>query len=188
VLDELPHGAAWRLVGALDGFEVVYLGRARGEHRWRGHTTALEGGRTYAVRWELDLDERWHTRRVRVANDTVDGRRTVSLTSDGAGEWAVDGAPAPHLAGLVDVDLEASACTNALPVRRLALPTGEVTSAPAVYVRAVDLAVTRLDQTYRRRDRWSFDYTSAQGTFRAVLRYDADGLVHDYPGIARRVA
>ena len=133
------------------------------------------------------LDDRWHTRSVRVANDTVDGSRTIVLASDGAGEWTVDGRPAPHLAGLVDVDLEASACTNALPVHRLSLPVGEVVAAPAVYVRALDLAVTRLDQTYRRRDAESFDYTSPHGTFRAVLRYDTDGLVHDYPGIARRV-
>jgi uncharacterized protein len=184
---ELPRQAAWRFVGAVDGFEVVHFGREPGGGRWRGQTTALEDGRTYAVRWELELDERWHTRSVRVTNDTVDGSRAVVLTSDGAGEWTVDGRPAPHLAGLVDVDLEASACTNALPVRRLSLPVGVLVEAPAVYVHALDLAVTRLDQTYRRSDEESFDYISRHGTFRAVLRYDSDGLVHDYPGIARRV-
>ena len=85
------------------------------------------------------------------------------------------------------MDLEASACTNTLPVHRLALPVGKETVAAAVYVQALDLAVRRLDQTYRRLDDHRFDYAS-EGDFRAVLTYDAAGLVVDYPGIAKRFA
>lgn len=44
------------------------------------------------------------------------------LISDGQGRWTVDGEPAPQLDGLIDVDPEASACTNTLPVHRLPLP------------------------------------------------------------------
>jgi hypothetical protein len=66
------------------------------------------------------------------------------LRSTGDGRWTVDGRRAPHLDRL-DVDLEASACTNALPIHRLALPPGEVVEAPAAYVRASDLSVIRLD-------------------------------------------
>jgi uncharacterized protein len=109
----------------------------------------------------------------------------VTVASDGEGHWTVDGEPAPHLDGLVDVDLEASACTNTLPVHRLAPATDDVTPAPAVYVRALDLSVVRLDQTYRRLDGHRFAYTS-DGDFSAVLTYDDAGLVVDYPGIARR--
>ena len=180
----MPAFAAWRFVDAVDGFEVVYPGR-RG---LRGCTSAVEDGQAYAVRYEITLDEQWRTREVRVTNDTVDGTRSVALGSDGVGHWTVDGAPAPHLEGLVDVDLEASACTNTLPVHRLVLPHDVVVAAPAVYVRALDLSVTRLDQTYRRRDGGTFDYTSEGGAFQAVLRYDAAGLIVDYPGIAVRSA
>jgi hypothetical protein len=180
----LPAFAAWRFVDAVDGFEVVYPG----PRRLRGCTSAVEDGQPYAVRYDIALDQRWRTREVHVANDTVEGARTTVLTSDGEGRWTVDGEPAPHLDGLVDVDLEASACTNTLPVHRLALPDGEVVAAPAVYVRALDLSVTRLEQTYRRRGARSFDYTSQGGAFRAVLEYDAAGLIVDYPGIAVRFA
>ena len=95
--------------------------------------------------------------------------------------------PAPHLDGLVDVDLEASACTNTLPVHRLLMPVGELVVASAVYVQASDLTVRRLDQTYRRLDDHRFDYAS-EGGFHAELTYDASGLVLDYPGIASRFA
>ena len=181
---DLPVFAAWRFVGAVDGFEVVY---AR-PNRLRGHTSAVEDGRAYAVRYEITLDDHWRTREAHVSSDTVDGPRETVLRSDGEGRWTVDGEPAPHLDGLIDVDLEASACTNTLPIHRLALPPGEVVDAPAAYVRALDLSVTRLDQTYRRLDDRRFDYTSEGGAFRAVLQYDAAGLIVDYPGIAVRFA
>ncbi|MFS0703436.1 putative glycolipid-binding domain-containing protein [Cellulomonas sp. 179-A 9B4 NHS] len=184
MLADLPSMAAWRFVAAVDGFEVVYPS----PRRIRGHTSAVEDGRAYAVDYEIDLDDAWRTREVRVRNDTLDGPRSTVLTSDGAGSWTVDGVAAPHLDGLVDVDLEASACTNTFPVHRLDLPVGEVVAAPAAYVQALDLSVRRLEQTYRRRDARTFDYTSEGGAFRAVLTYDASGLVVDYPGIAVRFA
>jgi hypothetical protein len=183
VLATLPARAAWRFVDAVDGFEVMHPAPGL----LRGHTSALEAGLTYAVRYEIALDDAWRTREARVWSDTVDGPRATVLRSDGAGTWTVDDAPAPHLDGLVDVDLEASACTNTLPVHRLDLPVGQVVAAPAAYVRALDLAVVRLEQTYRRRSGGRFDYTSQGGAFRAVLTYDDAGLVLDYPGIAVRV-
>jgi hypothetical protein len=180
----LPSFAAWRFVGAVDGFEVVYPT----PRRLRGHTSAVEEGRPYAVTYDITLDDRWRTREARISNDTVDGQRSVVLLSDGEGRWTVDGVRAPHLDGLVDVDLEASACTNTLPVHRLPLLPREVVAAPAAYVRALDLSVSRLDQTYRRLGERTFDYTSEGVAFRAVLEYDDAGLVVDYPGIAVRSA
>lgn len=183
MFEPLPPFAAWRFVDAVDGFEVVYPG----PRRLRGHTSAVEDGQAYAVAYEITLDDRWRTREVRVSSDTVAGSRTTVLESDGEGRWTVDGEPADQLRGLVDVDLEASACTNTLPVHRLAMPLGEVTVASAVYVEALDLTVRRLDQTYRRLDDHRFHYTS-EGDFEAVLSYDDAGLVLDYPGIAARFA
>ena len=97
-----------------------------------------------------------------------------------------------QLSGCVDVDLEASACTNALPVNRLKLEVGQAADAPAVYVRARDLQVERLEQRYERLpnagERARYDYIAPRFDFRAVLVYDQFGLVLDYPGIAVRVA
>jgi len=183
MFSELPPYAAWRFVDAVDGFEVMFAEPGR----LRGHTSAVEDGQAYAVGYEITLDDNWRTREVRVSSDTVAGLRSTVLLSEGDGRWTVDGVPAPHLDGLVDVDLEASACTNTLPVHRLPLPVGEDTVASAVYVQALDLAVRRLDQTYRRLDDQRFEYSS-EGGFHAVLTYDASGLVVDYPGIAARFA
>jgi hypothetical protein len=90
----------------------------------------------------------------------------------------------------VDVDLESSAMTNALPVRRLALEPGEGAAAPAVYVPAVGLNVERLEQNYVRTDddgpRQRYDYAAPAFGFSCRLVYDAMGLVLAYPGVAVR--
>ena len=116
----------------------------------------------------------------------------MRLDGDGTGGWRVDGEEAPQLAGCLDVDLEASAFTNALPVHRLGLDVGQRADAPAAYVRALDFRVERLEQSYERlqdRGRQShYDYISPVFDFRAELVYDEFGLVLDYPGIAVRVA
>jgi hypothetical protein len=116
----------------------------------------------------------------------------VWLEGDGSGGWLVDGVVAAQLAGCLDVDLEASAFTNALPVRRLDLGVGERADAPAAYVRAPALGVERLEQSYARLEDDGkgsrYDYAAPDLDFACVLAYDAFGLVLDYPGIAVRVA
>lgn len=182
-MEQLPRFAAWRFVDAVEGFEVVYT--APGE--LRGHTSAVANGKPYAVLYRIRFDEEWRTREVLVSADTVAGALEVKLASDGAGSWTVNDQPRPDLDGLVDIDLEASACTNTFPVHRLHLAAGETVRTPAVYVQALDLIVRRLDQTYRRLDADRFHYTS-EGGFEAVLRCDDNGLIVDYPGIAVRFA
>lgn len=120
------------------------------------------------------------------------GQRTIA--SDGAGHWTIDGAPAPELDGYVDVDLESSSFTNTFPVHRLAAEPGEVAPAPAVYVRADDLRVEQLHQTYERLTAGAdgdgghhrFHDTSPAFDTSCELVYDASGLVLNYPGIAVR--
>jgi hypothetical protein len=53
--------------------------------------------------------------------------------------------------------------TNTLPVHRLDLPAGAQVAAPAAYVRALDLTVERLEQTYSRiADHGAHHRTTAQ--------------------------
>src|SRR4051795_12216792 len=185
----LPRFAGWRHQGARAGSGVVFLARGAGR-RAGGHTAAIEEGEPFAVRYAIELDERWRTRSARVAGQSASGARSLTVESDGAGRWVVDGRAAPELDGCLDVDLESSALTNAFPVHRLALAPGEAADAPAAYVRALGLGVERLEQHYARIDtgaaRRRFDYVAPAYDFSCVLVYDEDGLLLDYPGIATR--
>jgi hypothetical protein len=196
-VDRAEHGlagsAAWRLVDAHDGFEVVFPRRDADRLVLHGHSTGVEAGVAWGVRYAIEASPGWVTRRARVAGHSAAGRHEALLEGDGAGRWRVDGAPAPGLDGCMEVDLEGSALTNAFPVNRLRLRIGEAADAPAAYVRQPDLRVERLEQRYARLDdgeegRRRYEYAAPAFGVTAVLTYDATGLVLDYPGIAVRVA
>jgi uncharacterized protein len=186
---DLPAVAAWRHLGARAGFEVLFPRRESDRYHLDGQASAVED---VEVRYALTLDSNWATRSAHVVGRSALGKHEIRLERDTAGRWLVDGKPRAGLSGCVDVDLEASACTNALPVNRLKLEVGEGADAPAVYVRARDLRVERLEQRYERLpnagERSRYDYIAPGFDFRAVLVYDQFGLVLDYPGIAVRVA
>ena len=186
----LPRSATWLHEDARAGFEVVYFTDVGDGHHIEGWTTAVEDGHTWLVGYEIDMGADWVTRSARVTNRTVDGTRTTVLEGDEYGRWRVDGIPAPQLDGCLDVDLESSAMTNAFPVHRMALAVGASSPAPAAYVRALDLSVGRLEQTYARvpdeDGRQLYDYESPGFDFRCRLTYDEFGLVVSYPGIATR--
>lgn len=189
---ELPRFAAWRHRDAREGFEVAFLRREGDGLRVDGQTTAVEDGVAWAVQYAIAVDARWHTRSALVRGRSVHGSREVALETDGNGGWRVDDTPAPDLEGCLDVDLESSALTNALPVHRLGLGVGDAAEAPAAYVRAPDPGVERLEQRYVRVEddgrRERYDYAAPRFAFTGVLAYDETGLVVDYPGIAARAA
>jgi hypothetical protein len=186
----LPATAAWQHRDARAGFEVAYFQPFGQGTRAEGWTTAVEDAGTWAVEYAVDVDETGATRSGRVRSRSAAGYSLTLLEADGAGRWLVDGAPAPYLNGCLDVDLESSAMTNALPVRRMRLAPGARAAAPAAYVRAIGLAVERLEQTYLRAtdkaSRQRYDYAAPAFGFTCRLIYDESGLVIDYPGIAVR--
>jgi len=186
----LPATAAWEHREARAGFEVTFFQRSGEGCRIAGWTTAVEDGKTWAVEYAIDLDGTGATRSARIRGRSAAGVSSALLQADAAGRWLVDGVPAPHLDGCLDVDLESSAMTNALPVRRMSPAPGARVTAPAAYVRAIGLAVERLEQTYLRApDEGTgrrYDYAAPAFDFACRLSYDESGLVLDYPGIAVR--
>jgi uncharacterized protein len=131
--------------------------------------------------------------------------RTLDLRRSTAGVWGVianeegdldlpsAGGDPLSLTGSLDCDLGLSPVTNLMPVLRHDLLSGggpvELTTA---WVSVPDLGV-RLD-----RQRYAFlragsdhrviRYEATDGTFAADITLDTDGIVIDYPGIARRLS
>jgi uncharacterized protein len=189
----LPPAAAWRHLCAREGFEVVFFHAEPDGYRFEGHSTAVEEGQAWGIRYILSVDANWRTRSAHIFGHSILGKHELRLEGDGSGGWRVNQGPAPpEVAGCLDVDLEASAFTNALPVHRLRLSVGQRADAPALYVRALDLSVERLDQTYARLkddgDHSRYHYTGPRFNYEDQLIYDSSGLVLDYPDLAVRVA
>src|SRR5215471_20514079 len=109
---DLPAMAAWHHRGARSGFEVVFVRRAGGRHQLDGYSTAVQEGEAWGIRYAVTLDDGWLTRSAHIVGQSVSASQEVRLETDGSRVWQVDGAAAPQLNGCLDVDLEASACTN----------------------------------------------------------------------------
>lgn len=186
-----PHCLAWRHVAARDGFEVAFVRIEERAVSVRGHTAAVECGKAWTIHYDIELDDRWRTRSAYVTSESANGLESAAVVADGDGRWIVNGRHVPGLDGTLDLDLESSALTNAFPVRRLALDVGERAEAPAAYVRAGDLRVERLEQSYlcARRDGACSHYAYAAPAFdvRTELTYDEGSFVLDYPGLAVRM-
>ena len=142
----LPVTAAWQHRDARLGFEVAWFQPAGRGFHLSGCTTGAEDGQTWVISYAIELDETWTTRSARITGQSASGIRHARLKADGHGRWRVDGQAASHLDGCLDVDLESSAMTNALPVHRMGLRAGDRASAPAAYVRAPDLRIERLEE------------------------------------------
>ncbi len=131
----------------------------------------------YVVRYWVEVDTGWRTRNVEVELEDG-GQRRLSLSADGEGNWSRDGQGLEQVAGCIDVDLEWSPATNALPIRRLGLAPGETKLVTAAWVRFPSLDVERLEQSYERLADGHYRYRS--GRFTADLAVDDDGMVRRY--------
>ncbi len=188
--DEPPVAAAWRHGHSRDGFEVARFRPRDGGYEIRGSTGAVEDASIWSVSYTIEVDHAWVTRSARITSWRDGSACEATLEADGVGGWRVNGKPDPVLDGCLDVDLESSALTNALPVHRMNLPAGGRATAPAAFVAVLDLSVHRLEQVYRRQPDaetgQQYDYAAPEFDFTARLRYDRSGLVLTYPGIAER--
>lgn len=189
----------WLGTGAphIEGVRVV-LGnrrmRATGAMVSTGVSTGNVAEPAYTATYSLATGDDGVVSRVSVRAVTADGERQVTLNRSEEGIWLVDhgrGAKRTDFHGAVDVDVAPCVLFNSIPVRRLGLhqqPSEH--HLPVVYVELPGLSVELVWQTYRS----ALVDTGPQAVvcfrqdqFNTDLTVDADGLVVDYPGLAKRV-
>jgi uncharacterized protein len=162
----------------------------------------------YRLDYELDARSGFTTRSLELRVSAERWWRRLRLRHDGSGGWDWDaeehgpGEPptagaAPELARELtearDCDLGLSPLTNLLPVRRHGLHRpGSRVDLVVAWVSVPDLALLAYRQRYEhvRSDNGGFtvryvDLDLSEG-FTADLELDTDGLVKNYPGLARR--
>lgn len=146
---------------------------------------------TYTASYTLATDETGIVERLTVRVIRAKGEQHVALTRSEEGMWLVDhgqGAARTNFGGALDVDLQFSPLFNALPVRRLNLHRSTAKHDLAMaFVSLPGLEVSRVPQSYRT---VSLDEPAVVGfssdSYETKLTVDADGLVLEYPGLARR--
>jgi hypothetical protein len=167
---------------------------------------AIGGARAawYVTDWELDVDDGWRTRALRVSARGFGWWRTLDLERSPQGDWRAEAqqsgdvvlpaaglADPSSVAGALDCDLGLCPLTNTMPIRRHGLLDADVpeTALVMAWVEVPSLRVLRSEQAYasissggRRRVR----FRSLDSDFAADLEVDDEGVVIDYPGIGRR--
>jgi uncharacterized protein len=184
----LPRTVMWRRIVDDLSFEQATLSRLPEGYEIMGAILVAEGGKPLRIDYRLCCSLDWRTREVDVEQVLSADRSRMNLTADGGGGWRVNGVEAPELAGCIDVDLEFSPSTNALPINRLRLKVGERAEISAAWVRFPALHVMTSHQAYQRLDQGQYLFQSLASGFEAVLDVDRDGLPLLYSGIWQRIA
>jgi hypothetical protein len=171
----------------MPGHDAVRLTERDG---WRleGVAVFVHEGRGCCLRYSVDADREWRTRRARVQGWAGDEPIDLQIEASEAGQWSLDGVPQPAVSGCVDVDLAFTPATNTLPIRRLGLTPGESRPVTAAWLRFPELLLEPLEQVYARESLDGYRYESGGGSFRAALLVAPDGLVVRYPGLWEREA
>jgi hypothetical protein len=159
----------------------------------------------YRLDYALETAAGFVTSRLRVSSRGGGWRRTLELRRRADGAWSVNadeeghvdlpaaGGDASTFTGALDCDLGLSPVTNLMPVLRHDLLSGggpiELTTA---WVSVPDLGVQADGQRYTfvraGRDSRVIRFEAIDGTFAADITFDPEGIVVDYPGIARRLS
>jgi uncharacterized protein len=148
----------------------------------------------FRIHYEIRCDQQCKLHAVHVSL-LGDSARSLHLLTDGEGSWTTEREEAlPSLSGCRDVDISVTPFTNTLPIRRLALRSGDSVTLPVVYISVPQLQVEVTEQRYTCLEtassggRYRFEgLERGVATFTAELPVDQDGLVMDYPGLFRRV-
>lgn len=156
----------------------------------------------YRLEYQIETGDDWATSSF-AAQVHADGRvRSLVLERDDVGRWTgarggdagpsgVDGVQPRELdPAVLDIDLQYSPVTNLMPVRRLGLSNvGATQQFTMAWISVPSLEIIRDDQCYTivrpSPGQNLVRYESGDGEFVATITCDDDGVVIDYPGIAR---
>jgi uncharacterized protein len=162
---------------ALENFS---LQSARGFLFLSGQITSVLANVPCFVTYGVVCAEDWSTREAHVHVTRGGDPSLIRLTRSTTGLWEVDGVPRPDLDGVIDLDIEWTPATNALPLNRVKLEIGESREVDAAWVRVPDLTVERLRQKYTRVREDAYRYESGDGSFVAELEVDDARFVERY--------
>jgi hypothetical protein len=145
-----------------------------------GQITSVIDNVPCMVNYAAACDRHWVTREAHV-HMTLGGVASLTrLVRDEGGVWQVNGEERDDLKGVVDLDIQWTPATNALPINRLQLKVGETREVAAAWVQIPGLAVERLSQRYTRVRGNVYRYESGGGSFVTELVVDEAGFVERY--------
>lgn len=152
------------------------------------------GSASYGASYSVLVDAAGRTRRLSVQSDTAEGERHLSLTRTPGGPWVLEStagsSPITGLDAAFDVDLQTSAFTNTLALRRAGLigpdvPVGTEATVTVARVSIPTLTVEPIEQHYTVLGNNRIGYRGTLGDM--VITVDEQGFVLDFPNLSNRL-
>jgi uncharacterized protein len=178
----------WRRVLDNKSFENCRFRRSGRGFQLNGTILAAHENQPLEVTYQIVCDFNWRTREVTIRQcKGFEISGLVLVVNDGSRSRA-DRGPLSDIAGCIDVDIQLTPATNALPINRLNLAVGGSAEIQAAWVRLPTLAIVCARQRYDRLSQNTYRYTSIASGFQAEVEVDRFGLPVRYGNIWERIA
>jgi hypothetical protein len=178
----------WRRALDNQSFEVCRFIHSRTDVQLNGTILAAHEGQPIEICYQISCDSDWQTREVAVQQRYGFLESSLKLSVNDKTWNRADQGRIPELAGCIDVDIELTPATNALPINRLKLAVGKSAEIQAAWIRLPALAVVAARQRYDRLGENTYRYTSLASGFQAEIEVDKYGLPLRYGNIWERIA
>jgi hypothetical protein len=178
----------WRRALDNQSFEVCRFIHSRTDVQLNGTILAAHEGQPIEICYQISCDSDWQTREVAVQQRYGFLESSLKLSVNDKTWNRADQGRIPELAGCIDVDIELTPATNALPINRLKLAVGKSAEIQAAWIRLPALAVVAARQRYDRLGENTYRYTSLASGFQAEIEVDEYGLPLRYGNIWERIA
>jgi Uncharacterized protein conserved in bacteria len=177
----------WRRKLDNKSFEICRFIRSRIGFQLSGTILAVHENQPIEIYYQTFCNFDWKTREVIIKQRNGFVESSLKLSVNG-GTWNhAERGPLPELAHCIDVDIELTPATNALPINRLKLVVGESVEIRAAWIRVPTLSVIAARQRYDRLSENTYLYTSLASGFQAEIDVDQYGLPVRYGDIWDRV-
>ncbi len=153
---------------------------SRLEHGWMlvGQAIWHDGGTDGCLNYDVRCDPDWNSLSADVAGDVGGQKLSLRLNQSDEG-WHLNGELQDGTGSCEDLDLSFTPATNLLPLRRLALRSGQSAFVRAAFLGRDMNSVSRLDQVYTKGADDLVRYSSPQ--FDAQLAVHPTGFITHYP-------
>jgi hypothetical protein len=178
----------WRRILDDASFELCRFRRSSDAIHLSGTILAAHENRPLEVTYKVLCDLAWRTREVTIQQCEKFEYSKLKLAVNAESWSEADRGPLSEITDCIDVDIELTPATNALPINRLNLAIGESGEIQAAWIRLPSLRIVRAHQRYQRLSEKTYRYTSIASGFQAEIEVDGFGLPIRYGNIWERIA
>jgi len=134
----------------------------------------------YKIDYRICANLKWETTFVNIRTQFDNLVNAMTLEKKD-GKWSLNGEPKAELGNVPDIDISLTPSTNTLAINRLQLKDGDRQVIEVLYFDIFEKQIKLVKQVYGRLTRNQYVYENYDGSFKAELIIDEQGLVVDYP-------